>query len=99
MSYLACQARAAGIDFTKDGNCFAAVAAPTRPGSGRRHLVAASDYRAPEPGLQPVDLHPRACASVWTRTRWRGGGFGYAHSVYWVEYSRNLLVAAGALWD
>jgi hypothetical protein len=29
MSYLACQARAAGIDFTKDGNCYAAVAAPT----------------------------------------------------------------------
>jgi hypothetical protein len=26
--YVACQARAAGIDFTKDGNCFTAVAAP-----------------------------------------------------------------------
>jgi hypothetical protein len=26
--YVACQARAAGIDFSKDGNCFTAVAAP-----------------------------------------------------------------------
>ena len=30
---------------------------PERPGSGRRYLVAARDCRAPEPGLQPVDLH------------------------------------------
>ena len=27
--FIACQARAAGLDFTKDGNCFTAVAAPT----------------------------------------------------------------------
>ena len=55
--YVACQARAAGIGFIKEGNCFTAVADPARPGSGRRHLVAARDYRAPEPGLRPVDLH------------------------------------------
>ena len=27
--FVACQARAAGIDFIKDGNCFTAVAVPT----------------------------------------------------------------------
>jgi hypothetical protein len=53
--YVAAQASAAGIGFTQQGNCFTAVADPQALAGGRRHLVAARDCRAPEPGLRPVD--------------------------------------------
>ena len=32
---------AAGIGFTKEGNCFTGITDPQRPGPDRRHLVAA----------------------------------------------------------
>ena len=49
--YVACQAQATGIGFTKEGNCFTAVADPAGLAPGRRCLVATRGYRAPEPGL------------------------------------------------
>ena len=55
--FVACQARAAGIDFRKDGNCFTAVAAPNDLARVADTLSQPGDYRAPEPGLRPVDLH------------------------------------------
>ena len=66
--YVAVAAQGAGIDFTKDGNCFTAVADPNAwPGS--QTPCRSRDYRAPEPGLQPVDLHrvPVLRSGQWTR--------------------------------
>ena len=91
--YVACQARAAGIRFAKEGNCFTRIDDPAAPGSGRRHLVPARDYRAPEPGLRPVDLHRlpvfrsgpgRADAAAGSATPTRSTR---------LEYSRNLIFA------
>jgi hypothetical protein len=49
--YVAAAARAAGIGFVKEGNCFTRILDPAALAQGRRHLVAADDDRAPEPGL------------------------------------------------
>ncbi len=67
---------------------------PERPGSGRRYLVAARDYRAPEPGLQPVDLHR---VPVFRPGHRRGAAQRVRIRLlrYQVEYSRNLLFADG----
>ena len=53
--YVARQASAAGIAFTKVGNYFTAVADPG-PGSDRRCLVAERGCGAAEPGLRVLDL-------------------------------------------
>ena len=55
--YVAVAAQAAGIAFTKEGNCFTGTADPAWPGPDRRHLVAGCGCRAPGPGHRPVDLH------------------------------------------
>ena len=55
--YVACQARAAGIGFTKEGNCFTAVADPAGLAQVADTLSQPATDRAPEPGLRPVDLH------------------------------------------
>ena len=54
--YVAAAAQAGGIGFTKSGQLLYRSRRCRRPGSGRRHLVAGRDGRAPEPGLRPVDL-------------------------------------------
>ena len=55
--YVACQAQAPASVSPRRATVSPAIADPDAPGSDRRHLVAARDYRAPEPGLRPVDLH------------------------------------------
>ena len=54
--YVACQARKAGIAFTKEGNCFTTISDAAGSGEDRRHLVRAPGYRAIEPGLRALDL-------------------------------------------
>ena len=93
--YVACAARAAGIDFVKEGNCFTALTEPER-------LAEIADTVS-QPGA--AGLLAQVC------DRWiysacvcfgldfdeqRDSGFGYSYSVYQVEYSRNLLFADGA---
>ena len=60
------------------------------PGPGRRCLVAARGYRAPGPGLRPVDLHRLPVLRPGPAEQERSG-FRYDYSVYQAEYSRNLL--------
>ena len=92
--FVACQARAAGIDFIKDGNCFTAVAAPN-------DLARVADTLS-----QPATTGrlSQVCNRwIYTACLCFGldsdevlrSGFGYAYSVYQVEYSRNLLFADG----
>jgi hypothetical protein len=93
--YVDVAAQAAGIDFAKDGNCFSALTQPER-------LAQIADTVS-QPGAAGLlrDVCERwiysACVcfglDVDEQTR---TGFGYAYSVYQVEYSRNLLFADGA---
>ena len=54
--YVAAAARAAGIGFSSSGQLLYRLRRSRGPGLGRRHLVAGSDCRAPEPGLRPLGL-------------------------------------------
>ena len=55
--YVACQARAAGIGFAKEGNCFTRVDDPERLAQVADTLSQPGTDRAPEPGHRPLDLH------------------------------------------
>ena len=90
------QAAAAGIAFSKVGNCFTAVADPA--GLARiadALLVAGCGCRAAEPGLQILDLFGACLCFGLDLDEQQRSGFGYALSVYRVEYSRNLVFAYG----
>lgn len=96
--YVACGAQAAGIGFTKEGNCFTRISDPEALAQvadtvseqrtiGRlRGVIERWIYSACL--IFGLDLDEQA------RT-----GFRYAYSVYQVEYSRNLLFASGAVMD
>ena len=93
--YVACQAAGRRDRFHQGRQLFHRGRRPERPGSDRRHLVPARDCRAPEPGLRTVDLHRLPVFRPGHRRAVLRSGFGYAYSVYQVEYSRNLLFADG----
>ena len=96
--YVACQAQAAGIGFTKEGNCFTGIADPRGLAQIAENLVAGCGYRAAGPGLRPVDLY-RLLVLRAGPGRPAGRGFRYDYSVYQAEYSRNLIFASGARMD
>ena len=92
--YVARQAAAAGIAFTKAGHCFTTVADPV----GLARIADALSQHAAVGRLSQV------CKSwIYTACLCFGldldeqqrSGFGYALSVYQVEYSRNLVFADG----
>jgi hypothetical protein len=93
--HVAARARAAGIGFAKEGNCFTEIADPQGLAQGRRCLVAACGYRAPGPGLRPVDLHRVPVLRPGPAEQGMSG-FRYSYTVYQAEYSRNLLFRSGA---
>ena len=55
--YVAAAARAAGIGYTKEGNCFTQVSDPERLAQIADTLSQPGIDRASEPGHRPVDLH------------------------------------------
>ncbi len=90
--FVACQARAAGIDFTKDGNCFTAVTAPT----DLAQVADALSQPATTGRLSQVCnrwIYSACLCFGLDSNEVQRTGFGYAYSVYQVEYSRNLLFA------
>ncbi len=96
--YVACRARQAGIDFTKEGNCFARL-------SDAAGLARIADTLS-EPGA--IGRLSRVCERrIYTSClcfglgpeEQRRSGFRYAYSVYQVEYSRNLLFHPGGQMD
>lgn len=92
--YVACQARKAGIDFTKEGNCFtesanaAALAAVADTLSEARTIGRLTQVC--ERWIYSCCL----CFALNTAEQERSG-FRYQYSVYQVEYSRNLLFRVG----
>ena len=93
--YVACQARRAGIAFGKDGNCFTAVADP----AGLAQVADALSQPAAVGRLGQVCdrwIYTGCLCFALDRDEQTRSGFGYAYSIYQVEYSRNLLFRVGA---
>jgi len=93
--YVACQAQAAGVNFTKEGNCFTRIGEPAR-------LAQVADTLS-HPGTtgrlgQVIDswIYTACLCFGLDRADQQRSGFGYAYSIYQVEYSRNLIFASGA---
>src|SRR5262249_32701759 len=92
--YVACQARAEGIGFTKEGNCFTGIADPQR-------LAQVADALSQPAAIGRLG---RACDRwIYSACRCFGldlaeqarSGFAYNYSIYQAEYSRNLLFRSG----
>ena len=94
--YVAVAAQAAGIAFTKEGNCFTGTTDP-------RGLAQIADTLSQDAAIgrlgqvmRPVDLFRVLDASAWTWPISSGQRFRYAYSVFQAEYTRNLMFACGA---
>ena len=96
--YVACAARAAGIGFTKEGNCFTRVNEPER-------LAQIADTFS-QPGTtgrlsRVIDrwIYSACLCFGLNIDEQQHSGFVYDYSIYQVEYSRNLVFASGAVMD
>ena len=96
--YVACQARKAGISFTKEGNCFTDI-------SDAAGLAKIADTLS---GQRAIGRLSQACER-WIYTtclcfaldleEQKRSGFHYQYSNYQVEYSRNLIFEIGGHMD
>ena len=93
--YVAAMARAAGIGFTKEGNCFTGIADP-------QGLAQVADTLSQPAAIGRLG---QVCDRwIYTACLCFGldladqarTGFRYNYSIYQAEYSRNLLFASGA---
>jgi hypothetical protein len=96
--YVACQAQTTGIRFAKEGNCFTRVDEPER-------LAQVADTLS-QPGTvgrlsQVIDrwIYTACLCFGLDLADQARSGFGYAYSVYQLEYSRNLIFASGAVME
>ena len=93
--YVARQAQAARIAFTKAGNCFTAVADP----AGLARIADALSQDAAVGRLSQVCrrwIYSACLCFGLDLDEQHRSGFGYGFAVYQVEYSRNLIFADGA---
>ena len=93
--HVAAQARAAGIGFSKDGNCFTEIADP----QGLARVADALPQHAAigRPGQVCDRWICTACLCFGLDLAEQGmSGFRYSYTVYQAEYSRNLLFRDGA---
>ncbi len=96
--HVACRARAAGVAFAKEGNCFTAVADPA-------DLAQVADTLSQHAAVGRLG---QVC-DRWIYTACLCFGldlvdqerslFRYSYAIYQVEYSRNLLFRSGAQMD
>ncbi len=93
--YVACAARAAGIGFTKEGNCFTAVGDPQAlarvADTLSQHATTGRLSQVCDRWIYSACL----CFGLDLHDQERSG-FRYSYSVYQVEYSRNLVFRVGA---
>jgi hypothetical protein len=93
--YVARQAEAAGIAFSKVGNCFTAVADP----AGLARIADALSQDAAVGRLGQVCqrwIYSACLCFGLDLDEQHRSGFGYGFAVYQLEYSRNLIFADGA---
>jgi hypothetical protein len=92
--YVACQARAEGIGFTKEGNCFTGIADPRRlaqvADTLSRHAAIGRLGQVCDRWIYSACL----CFGLDLAEQARSG-FAYSYSIYQAEYSRNLLFRSG----
>jgi hypothetical protein len=96
--YVACQAHAAGLRFAKEDNCFTRIDEPDR-------LAQVADTLS-QPGTigrlsQVIDrwIYTACLCFGLDLAEQARSGFGYAYSVYQVEYSRNLIFESGRVME
>ena len=96
--YLACAAQAAGIGFAKEGNCLTRIDDPER----LAQLADTFSHSGITGRLsQVIDswIYTACLCFGLDLDEQRRSGFGYAYSVYQVEYSRNLIFASGKVME
>jgi hypothetical protein len=92
--YVAAAARAAGIGFIKEGNCFTGIADP-------RRLAQVADTLSQDAAIgrlgQVCDrwIYSACLCFGLDLAEQDRSGFRYAYSIYQAEYSRNLLFRSG----
>ena len=92
--YVARQAAAAGIAFTKVGNCFTGIAVP----AGLARIADALSQDAAVGRLGQVCqrwIYSACLCFGLDLDEQQRSGFGYGFAVYQLEYSRNLIFADG----
>jgi hypothetical protein len=92
--HVAAAARAAGIGFAKEGNCFTEIADP----QGLARVADALSQRAAIGRLGQVCerwIYSACLCFGLDLAEQARSGFGYAYSIYQAEYSRNLLFRSG----
>ncbi len=96
--YVAARARAAGIGFTKAGNCFTRVADP----AGLAQIADTLSHPATAGRLGQVCdrwIYTACLCFGLDLEDQKRSGFRYGYSVFQVEYSRNLIFAYGRQMD
>lgn len=96
--YVAARARAAGIGFTKEGNCFTRVADP----AGLAQIADTLSHPATAGRLSQVCdrwIYSACLCFGLDLDEQARSGFRYGYSVFQVEYSRNLIFAYGRQMD
>jgi hypothetical protein len=92
--YTACQARAEGIGFVKEGNCFTGIADP----QGLAQIADALSRHAAIGRLGQVCdrwIYSACLCFGLDLAEQARSGFCYSYSIYQAEYSRNLLFRSG----
>jgi hypothetical protein len=96
--WVALKAQAAGIGFTKEGNCFTAVADPQALAQVADTLSQPAAVGRLSQGCDRWIYSACLCFGLDLDAQARSG-FRYAYSVYQAEYSRNLLFRSGVQMD
>jgi hypothetical protein len=96
--WVALKAQAAGIGFTKEGNCFTAVADPQALAQVADTLSQPAAVGRLSQVCERWIYSACLCFGLDLDAQARSG-FRYAYSVYQAEYSRNLLFRSGAQMD
>src|SRR3989449_3606388 len=96
--YVACQARKAGIQFTKEGNCFTHI-------SDAAGLAKIADTLSEQRAIGRLSevcerwIYTTCLCFALDLDEQKQSGFHYQYSNYQVEYSRNLIFEIGGQMD
>src|SRR3984893_11626437 len=96
--YVACQARKAGIRFTKEGNCFTHIS----DAAGLARIADTLSAQQAIGRLQSVCerwIYSSCLCFALELEEQKRSGFHYQYSNYQVEYSRNLIFSSGREMD
>lgn len=96
--YVACQARKAGISFTKEGNCFTQISDPAGLATVADTLSEAQTIGRLTQVCERWIYSACLCFGLDFEEQ-KQTGFHYSYSVYQAEYSHNLVFRVGGQMD